>query len=212
MPRIGAIVVACILAAGGCATPATAPPPDRAFVFLRPAQAELTEERARELGQGHMANIRRLAAEGALLFAGPTGDGGGIFILRAATMEEAAQLIATDPAVAAGAFEPDTFLAVTANGSLCSPWEPIQMMRRDLVGGRWPAPGAEARFRRGAGLASADLLLVDREHGRFVMIFDGAAAPERRVRLQRLAADTGVVLEDVAEVFSARGLLCDTAE
>lgn len=58
-----------------------------------------------QLQRGHMANIGRLAKEGKLLVAGPFGDNGdwrGIFILDAATMEEAEALVKTDPAIAAG--------------------------------------------------------------------------------------------------------------
>ena len=54
---------------------------------------------------GHMANMRRLAAEGKLLLAGPFGDDGdlkGIFVFKVATLEEAQALVASDPAVQAG--------------------------------------------------------------------------------------------------------------
>ena len=62
--------------------------------------------------EGHMANIRRLGAAGKLLIAGPT-DGGegapddtpvGIFIFDTASIQEATELAATDPTVAAGHF------------------------------------------------------------------------------------------------------------
>jgi uncharacterized protein YciI len=59
---------------------------------------------------GHMANIRRLAAEGKLLLAGPfleqSGPGtlAGLFVLQASSVAEAQQLIATDPAVQVGRF------------------------------------------------------------------------------------------------------------
>ncbi|MEA2238603.1 MAG: hypothetical protein QOC81_3327 [Thermoanaerobaculia bacterium] len=54
---------------------------------------------------GHMANMRRLAAEGKLLLAGPFGDDSdlkGIFVFKVATLEEAQKLVASDPAVKAG--------------------------------------------------------------------------------------------------------------
>ena len=53
----------------------------------------------------HMANIRRLAAEGKLLLAGPFGDDGdlrGVFVFKVATIDEARALVASDPAVQAG--------------------------------------------------------------------------------------------------------------
>jgi uncharacterized protein YciI len=72
-----------------------------------------TPNRTPEVGKvldGHMANIRRLAAEGKLLLAGPfleqSGPGAlaGLFVLQAGSIAEAQQLVATDPAVQAGRF------------------------------------------------------------------------------------------------------------
>jgi uncharacterized protein YciI len=60
--------------------------------------------------EGHMANIRRLAAAGDLLLAGPfleqSGPGAlsGLFVLQARSLAEAKELVATDPAVQAGRF------------------------------------------------------------------------------------------------------------
>ncbi len=64
-----------------------------------------TEEEARELQAAHMANIGRLAEEGKLIVAGPFLDNGelrGIYIFDVKTVEEAAELTATDPAIKAG--------------------------------------------------------------------------------------------------------------
>ncbi len=82
--------------------------------FLRrgPAwSAERTPE-AVAAGEGHMANIERLAACGKLLIAGPFDVGptpppdalAGIFIFDVPTKEEALALSQTDPAVKAGRF------------------------------------------------------------------------------------------------------------
>jgi uncharacterized protein YciI len=66
--------------------------------------AEATPE-VKRIQEGHMANIRRLADEGKLALAGPFEDAGdlrGLFVLNAASMEEAKALCDTDPAIAAG--------------------------------------------------------------------------------------------------------------
>lgn len=58
-----------------------------------------------ELQKAHMANINRLAEMKKLVVAGPFGDDGtlrGIFVFRVATLAEARELAATDPAVKAG--------------------------------------------------------------------------------------------------------------
>lgn len=72
-----------------------------------PATGLSDGERTR-LFNGHMANINRLAEEGRLVVAGPLGPNErqyrGIFIFTVSSVEEAAALVATDPAVEAGVF------------------------------------------------------------------------------------------------------------
>ncbi len=58
-----------------------------------------------KLQEGHMANINKMAAAGKLFAAGPILDNGdlrGIFIFRAASVDEAMALAAEDPAIKAG--------------------------------------------------------------------------------------------------------------
>jgi uncharacterized protein YciI len=60
--------------------------------------------------QGHFANMKRLSDEGKLALAGPLDgvDGWrGLFILAVAEIEEARQLVATDPVVAKGEMVPE---------------------------------------------------------------------------------------------------------
>ncbi|SHM63119.1 Uncharacterized conserved protein YciI, contains a putative active-site phosphohistidine [Cyclobacterium lianum] len=60
----------------------------------------------REAFSGHMANIRRLVEAGKLLIAGPLGPNDdryrGIFIFDVATVEEARELVSSDPAIQEG--------------------------------------------------------------------------------------------------------------
>ena len=59
----------------------------------------------RKLMEGHMANIQKMAAAGKLVIAGPFTDNGdlrGLYVFRAASMEEAKSLVESDPAVQAG--------------------------------------------------------------------------------------------------------------
>ncbi len=76
------------------------------MAFLRSGpNRDRSPEEAQKLQAAHMANIGRLAEEGKLLVAGPFLDGGelrGIYIFDVKTVEEAAELTATDPAIQAG--------------------------------------------------------------------------------------------------------------
>jgi uncharacterized protein len=61
-----------------------------------------------KLGEGHMANIQKMAKAGKLSLAGPFADKGdlrGIFIMDVATKEEAERLCQDDPAIQAGVFQ-----------------------------------------------------------------------------------------------------------
>jgi uncharacterized protein YciI len=60
---------------------------------------------AAKIQEGHMANIRRLHAEGLLKVAGPFGDEGnwqGIFIFDVPDRKELEKILQTDPAISAG--------------------------------------------------------------------------------------------------------------
>ena len=74
-----------------------------ALVILKTGTASFDKKKTDSLFTGHMANINRLADAGKLVVAGPLGKNDktyrGIFILDAKTIEEANQLLETDPAV-----------------------------------------------------------------------------------------------------------------
>jgi len=77
-------------------------------ILKRGPKEPLSEAERSKLFQGHMANIQRLAADGKLVVAGPLAknarDYAGIYVLNIGDVAAADALMATDPAVAAGAF------------------------------------------------------------------------------------------------------------
>ena len=78
------------------------------MAFLKKGTKTVDSSERSQLIQGHLKNIGRLAKEGKLLLAGPIldkGDLAGIFIFNVTTIEEARNLVATDPAVKAGLFD-----------------------------------------------------------------------------------------------------------
>src|SRR6478609_9992494 len=70
-----------------------------------------TTEEKNELFKGHMSNITKLAKEGKLALAGPFMKNDknyrGLYIFNVSTIEEAKELVATDPAVKANLLEPE---------------------------------------------------------------------------------------------------------
>lgn len=105
-----ALILACLTA---CATtPAPSAKFAHTFVFLRtgPQRAQFEGEELRELMNGHMANIGRLANEHHLFVAGPFGSPSpepelrGLFIFASSDTDEVKRLVQTDPSVAAGIF------------------------------------------------------------------------------------------------------------
>ena len=66
--------------------------------------ASIPPGKAAEIQRGHRANINRLVQTGQMVLAGPIEDAGdlrGVFVYRTATLEEAEELVKTDPAVQA---------------------------------------------------------------------------------------------------------------
>ncbi len=84
----------------------------KAYVFCilkTGSNTTATEEEKAKLFEGHMTNIKKLAAEGKLVVAGPFMKNDrnyrGIFIFNVSTVEEAQALVESDPAVKAKIFE-----------------------------------------------------------------------------------------------------------
>ncbi len=74
------------------------------FVLLKPGTNNLEKGALRDsIFRGHLRNIGRLAESGKLVIAGPLGDNEksyrGIFILNVKTVDEAKELLLTDPAI-----------------------------------------------------------------------------------------------------------------
>lgn len=100
------------------------------FVMLLKGQNRTQDSvTAAKIQDGHMANIRRLYADGKLKVAGPFGDEGvwrGIFIFDCETKEEVEQLLNTDPAIAAGRLAYELHPWYTAPTGSFKPGKPVK--------------------------------------------------------------------------------------
>lgn len=75
---------------------------------------------AARIQQGHMDHMSQLAAEGKLVMAGPFDKGDpfrGLFVMDVETLEEAEELVKSDPAISSGRLTTKTFFWWTAKGS-----------------------------------------------------------------------------------------------
>lgn len=79
------------------------------FVVLKTGKVTLTDEvKSQEVFAGHFSNMARLAKEKKLVVAGPFVEGApkrGMYIFNVKTIQEAEELVKTDPAVKAGVFD-----------------------------------------------------------------------------------------------------------
>lgn len=105
------------------------------FVFLNtnPERAEISENEANEIQTAHMANMDSLVAELKLLSAGPFQGGGGLQILAAANMEEAQELVNSDPAVKAHRLNTEIYPLAFGVGGVCPVKEPYEMVEYQFV-------------------------------------------------------------------------------
>ena len=87
-----------------------------------------TTEAQEKIQAAHLANIVRLHAAGKILVAGPFADNGewrGVFIYKCASLQEAQELAATDPAVQAGRLKIEIHPWMTAKGYIRDPEFPM---------------------------------------------------------------------------------------
>lgn len=92
------------------------------FGFLKrnPDVQKVSDEEAKEIQAGHMANIGKMAESGDLVLAGPIDKGGdfrGIFIFRTPEKEKILELASHDPAINKGRLRLELFRWYTAKGT-----------------------------------------------------------------------------------------------
>lgn len=117
------------------ATMATTQAQSYTFVFLnlRKTQEELPKDQLDKLMEGHLNNIKRLAAEGKLLVAGPFEGGGGIFIFNSTSVDEVKKWISTDPGVQANRWRLEYFPYTPRYRSACAADPSSEMIQYQFI-------------------------------------------------------------------------------
>ncbi|MBT1685304.1 YciI family protein [Dawidia soli] len=191
------------------------------FVFLtKNANADkITQSLLDSLMKGHMANISRLAAEGKLIAAGPFDGGGGIFILRTASTDQAREWLSSDPGILARRWEVTLYPYKPFIGSVCAVKEPYEMVsyafvRFDMVVTKFTAQNYpdilrrhEEYVRKLATTGNVVTYGILGEHDTGILVMKGEVQPEV------IEADPGIQ-EGLFEVqykklYIARGSFCE---
>lgn len=103
------------------------------FLNSNPARPDIPMDSARELQQGHLANIKKLYKEDILKVAGPLKGGGGIFIITAKNSKKAKEALKDDPAIKAGRFILSFHKIQIDAGEICKVAEDVPLANYTLV-------------------------------------------------------------------------------
>ena len=196
---------------------------DLFFVFLNsnPDKEKISDTKAEELQAAHMDNIDKLAKEGKLIAAGPFDGGGGMFILRADSYDQANQYLETDPAITANRFIIEVFPFSIYNGNLCGAKEPYEMVNYQIVRIIMNDDNEEAleKANYNTRLFMANIHNDTKElvvHGRFENQKDGVlilnvpnAETADAVMKRNPAVTSGVLTYDIKTLWIAKGTFCE---
>lgn len=192
---------------------------DFVMVFLNKKEnkAVLPEAEVKQIMDGHLANINRLAKEGKLWAAGPFDSGGGIFIFKSRSKAEVTDWLSTDPGIRASRWNVEIYPYTPRTGSVCSVGENYEMTNyyfvRYSVQSTKYSIGAMAEslqshlsyLRQWSGGVIAEGSLGE-EEGNILVLKE--EPPAERVTSDP-AVKNGALKADVKKLFIARGSFCE---
>lgn len=199
----------------------------RFFVFLNrnPDRAIISDDSAKTLQNGHMANIEALYKQGKLICAGPFENGGGIFIIVAKSTADAINLISGDPAIKANRFLIECFPLVTNYGNICRIDGEYKMVSYQFIRFRFnpdskmPSPIAinqvyESHITYLSWLlGQSENLLFDADfcqwEGGFMLLNQADAAKVVEIANNDPLVKSGIYLPEIRKLFVAQGVFCE---
>lgn len=192
------------------------------FVFLNtnPDKPEISEEEKENLQTLHLANLDNLHADGILNAAGPFDGGGGMLIVSAKSIEEAKEIVSTDPAVAADRYNVEVFPFQVVGNNVCGAKEPHEMVTYQFVRlssnveffGDIQEMVYDDRFFMAELNTENDYVMI---YGRFsdfndgIIIFDVPESKDaERIIKQHPAVKAGQLKYDIKPLWIAKGTFC----
>jgi len=104
-----------------------------AFLHTSQDKEKLTEVKEKEIQKAHLANIDRLFRAGIILISGPFSNGGGMFVLKVNSVDEAKEVLETDPGIQAKRWKLELMPFKISGGSMCAAPEPYVMVSYQFV-------------------------------------------------------------------------------
>lgn len=196
------------------------------FVFLNrnPDRTVISDDSAKKLQAGHMANMEELSKQGKLICAGPFDNGGGIFVIIAGSTSEALEIISGDPTIKTKRFLLECFPLTINSGNICKVEGDIKMVDYQFIRYRYnpmakmPSPVAiqkvfEEHITYLAWLKGQDeKLLFDADFGQwdggFMLVDQQDAEKANFIANNDPLVISGVYTQEFRKLWVAQGAFC----
>jgi uncharacterized protein YciI len=194
---------------------------DYTVVFLNknPEADKMSKTEVDKIMEGHTENRERLAKEGKLLAAGPFDGGGGLYIMKTTSVEEAQRWIADDPGIKSNRWIVEVFPYKPRVGGICPVGENYTMTNYTFV--RFDAIVSKATAQNFADLVRqhdeylkqigqtgnvvTEAVFGEREGGILIMRGD----VQRDVFDQDPAVQQGLIQFEIKKFYTAKGSFCE---
>jgi uncharacterized protein YciI len=189
------------------------------FLNSNPESPQGSKEEVDKIMQGHSEARERLAKEGKLLAAGPFDGGGGIYILKTGSIDEAKGWISTDPGIQAKRWVVDVFPYKPRHGGICPVGEKYTMtnyafVRFDAIVSKVTAPTYPEIIRQHdnylkeiikTGNVVTEAIFGDRDGG--ILIMKGEL--QRELIESDPAVQQGLIEFQIKKFYTAKGAFCE---
>ena len=199
------------------------------FIFLNrnPDRPVISDDSAKKLQAGHMANMETLSQQGKLISAGPFDNGGGVFVIVANSVQDALNTVADDPTIKTRRFLLECFPLTLNYGDICKVEGEIKMVSYQFIRylfnpeSKMPSPPAVSKileehvtylsWLKGQGenpMISGDFGQWD---GGFLIIDQPDAEKAGTIAGNDPLVKSGIYQPEVRKFWVAQGAYCETS-